>query len=77
MNPVLLCQETLNEDTINGVVLPIIAADTFASEKPGKLKKIREIFIACMYALAAIIFPLWKYTIGLMEWGNTEKKRIT
>lgn len=58
MNPVLLCQETFNEDTINGVMLPIIAAATFTSGKPGKFKKIREIFIACVYALAAIIFPL-------------------
>lgn len=58
MRSVLLCQETLNEDRINGVLLPIITDDTLASGKPGKFKKIREIFIACMYALATIIFPL-------------------
>ena len=38
-------------------MLPVITDDTLASGNPGKLKKIREIFIACMYALATI-FPL-------------------
>ena len=58
MHSVLLCQETLNEDRINGVMLPIIADDALASGKPGKFKKIREILIACLYALATVIFPL-------------------
>lgn len=39
-------------------MLPIITDDTLASGKPGKFKKIREIFIACMYALATVILPL-------------------
>lgn len=58
MRSVLLCQETLNKDRINGVMLHIITDDTLTSGKPSKFKKIREIFIASMYALATIIFPL-------------------
>lgn len=56
-------------------MLLVITDDTLASGKPGKFKKIREIFIACVYVLATIIFPLWKYTIGLIGWGkNTNRK---
>lgn len=39
-------------------MLLVITDDTLASGKPGKFKKIRELFIACMYVLATIIFLL-------------------
>lgn len=39
-------------------MLPVTTGDALASKKAGKFKKIGEIFITCMDALASAVFPL-------------------
>lgn len=35
--------------------------------KPSKLKKIRETFIACMYLVATMVFPLETYSMDTQD----------